>query len=93
MSRYSSGRKFAYAVAERLGIEANLFVNAMMAGGMPLTAFDKLNEDNAQPDQVAKAVGNKCLKGLLVLQEQGEVPDIAESIKILEKRGYSRDRA
>jgi hypothetical protein len=38
-------------------------------------------------------VGNKCLKGLLVLQEQGEVPDIAESIKILEKRGYSRDRA
>jgi hypothetical protein len=93
MSRYGSGRKYAYAVAGRLGIEPDLFVSAMKEASMPLTAFDKLNEDHAQLDQVTKAVGNKAVAGLYALQQQGDTPEIAEGIKKLEARGFSKDRA
>jgi hypothetical protein len=93
MSKYGSGRKYANAIAERLEIAPDLFVSAMKEASMPLTAFDKLNEDYAQLDHVTKVVGNKAVAGLYFLQQLGDTPEIAEAIRKLEARGFSKDRA
>lgn len=92
MSRYNSGRKFAYAIAERLSIPPELFVDAMKEADMPLTEFDRLNENNALLEPIAKSVRNKALTGLRKLQEQrGATPEITESIERLEARGFKTE--
>jgi len=92
MSRYGSGRKYAYAVAERLHIEPDVFVDAMKEAGVFLTAFDRFDDDNNPIDVVTKSLGGKCLKGLRLLQERlGETPEMSESIARLEARGFKAD--
>lgn len=93
MSRYGSGRKFAYAVAESLQVDPALFVDAMMKAFMPLTAFDRLNEDNAQVEHVARSVGSKCLGGLYIIQsETGDTPELIDSIAKLEARKFKAEK-
>ena len=52
MSRYGSGRKYAFAVADRLNVEQGVFVDAMKEAGVFLTAFDRFDDDNNPVDVV-----------------------------------------